>query len=418
MIKLNQTTTDLRTTIEEIVQNTPILDIHTHLYAPHFGDLMLAGVDELLTYHYLIAEVMRVSDIKYDEFWNMSKRQQADFIWEKLFIENTPYSEACRGVITALSRLGMDLKTRDLNEYRAKINSSDISNYVDQVFNLAGVESVVMTNDPFDDNERPIWDTVGNGDERFHAALRIDPLLNDYSSVYQKIQQWGYNVEETANETTIQELRRFVGDWISKMNALYVAVSLPNDFAFPDQSLRSKLISEVILPVCRERNIPFAMMIGVKRSVNPLLKSAGDGLGKANIEAVESICSSYPNNKFMITMLSRENQHELAVVARKFRNLMVFGCWWFLNNPSLIEEITTMRFELLGNSVIPQHSDARILDQLIYKWDHSRKIIIDVLEKKYQDLIDSGWDVQRDEIERDVANLFHANFKKFLDLKL
>ena len=160
------------------------------------------------------------------------------------------------------------------------------------------------------------------------------------------------------------------------------------------------------------------MMIGVKRSVNPLLKSAGDGLGKANIEAVESICSSYPNNKFMITMLSRENQHELAVVARKFRNLMVFGCWWFLNNPSLIEEITTMRFELLGNSVIPQHSDARILDQLIYKWDHSRKIIIDVLEKKYQDLIDSGWDVQRDEIERDVANLFHANFKKFLDLKL
>ena len=117
-------------------------------------------------------------------------------------------------------------------------------------------------------------------------------------------------------------------------------------------------------------------------------------------------------------MLSRENQHELAVVARKFRNLMVFGCWWFLNNPSLIEEITTMRFELLGNSVIPQHSDARILDQLIYKWDHSRKIIIDVLEKKYQDLIDSGWEVQRDEITRDVANLFHANFKKFLDLKL
>lgn len=97
---------------------------------------------------------------------------------------------------------------------------------------------------------------------------------------------------------------------------------------------------------------------------------------------------------------------------------MVFGCWWFLNNPSLIEEITTMRFELLGNSVIPQHSDARILDQLIYKWDHSRKIIAGVLEKKYQDLMDAGWEITEEEMERDVANLFRDNFKRFLELEL
>jgi hypothetical protein len=58
-------------------------------------------------------------------------------------------------------------------------------------------------------------------------------------------------------------------------------------------------------------------------------------------------------------MLARENQHELAVAARKFGNLMVFGCWWFVNNPSLITEITRMRVELLGTSFIPQHSDAR-----------------------------------------------------------
>jgi hypothetical protein len=68
----------------------------------------------------------------------------------------------------------------------------------------------------------------------------------------------------------------------------------------------------------------------------------------------------------LLTMLSRENQHELTVTARKFRNLMIFGCWWFLNNPTLINEITSMRFELLGTTVIPQHSDARILDQLVF----------------------------------------------------
>ena len=96
---MTQTTTNLRQTVEEVIQRTSILDIHTHLYAPHFGELMLAGVDELLTYHYLIAEVMRVSDIPYDKFWSMTKQEQADFIWKKLFIENTPYSEACRGLL-------------------------------------------------------------------------------------------------------------------------------------------------------------------------------------------------------------------------------------------------------------------------------------------------------------------------------
>ena len=90
-------------------------------------------------------------------------------------------------------------------------------------------------------------------------------------------------------------------------------------------------------------------------------------------------------------MLARENQHELCVAARKFGNLMVFGCWWFLNNPSLIEEIERMRFELLGTSFIPQHSDARVLDQLIYKWDHSRRIIGKVLADKYADLAETGW---------------------------
>src|SRR3990172_7206737 len=101
-------------------------------------------------------------------------------------------------------------------------------------------------------------------------------------------------------------------------------------------------------------------------------------------------------------MLARENQHELAVAARKFGNLMIFGCWWFLNNPSLVEEITRIRVELLGTSFIPQHSDARVLDQLIYKWHHSRPIIGRVLAEKYAGLAAAGWNASEAEIRRDV----------------
>lgn len=86
-----------------------------------------------------------------------------------------------------------------------------------------------------------------------------------------------------------------------------------------------------------------------------------------------------------------------------------------MNNPSVIEEITRERIELLGLSVIPQHSDARILDQLVYKWKHSRQIIADVLVEKYQTLFDVGWTLTSAEIERDVNNLFGGNFDRFLN---
>ena len=174
------------------------------------------------------------------------------------------------------------------------------------------------------------------------------------------------------------------------------------------------MIEECVLPVAKEKGIPFGLMIGVKKLINPGLRLAGDGVGKGSIDAVEYLCANYPDNKFLVTMLARENQHELCVAARKFRNLMVFGCWWFLNTPSLIEEITRMRFELLGVSVVPQHSDVRVLDQLIYKWAHSRQVIGEVLAEKYADVAATGWQVSETEIRRDVADLFGGNFRSFL----
>ncbi|WP_284638632.1 glucuronate isomerase [Paenibacillus silviterrae] len=401
--------------VHEAVRNTPVTDIHTHLFAESFGELLLWGVDELLTYHYLIAETFRYrQDLSYEDFWQMTKREQADLIWQTLFIEHTPYSEACRGVVTVLNRLGFDVGKRDLEEYRSYYAHVSASEYIDRILELAKVKTVVMTNDPFDAYERERWAEGGSVDPRFLAALRIDPLLNLWDGTWPKLAEQGYDVKEDLSGSTLAEIRRFLKDWIARMNPLYMAVSLPNDFAYPEDSVRARIIDECIIPVAREAAIPFAMMIGVKRKVNPSLKDAGDSLGKSDIGTVERIVSKYQDVKFLVTMLSRENQHELAVTARKNRNLLIFGCWWFLNNPSLIEEITRMRFELLGGSIIPQHSDCRILDQLLYKWDHSRGIIAKVLYDKYADLFDAGWRLEEDEIKRDVEDLLGGTFWKFL----
>lgn len=405
---------DIRDIVTHAVSETKVTDIHTHLYSAGFGEILLWGIDELLTYHYLVAETMRYVDMPYEDFWGLSKREQADLIWKTLFLEHSPISESCRGVLTCIDRLGLDVVSRDLESYRQYFAQQDVDGYIDKVFELANLESVVMTNDPFDDLERPTWMSGVNGDRRFHAALRIDGLLNTWEAAVPKLQDWGYNVEADFTGDTYTEVRRFLSDWIDRMGALYMAVSLPPTFAFPEDSSRGKLIENCVLPVAQEKGIPFALMIGVKKLTNPELRLAGDSVGKSDINVVEYLCSHYPDTKFLVTMLARENQHELCIAARKFRNLHIFGCWWFLNNPSIIDEMTRMRLELLGLSVTPQHSDARVLDQLIYKWSHSRAIITEVLVDKYCDLAATGWQVSAEEIRRDVADLFGGAFWTFL----
>ena len=400
--------------ISAIVSKTPVIDVHTHIYNQSFGGLLLWGIDELLTYHYLVAEVFLVAPMPYDNFWSMTKKQQADYIWKHLFIERSPVSEACRGVLTSMKMLGIDPSDRKLTSARDLFKNMRVGDYIDLVFEKSNIRQVVMTNDPFDDAERAVWDTGPVRDKRFRAALRIDRLLVDWNGASKMLSSWGYDVEPRLGDWTFAEIRRFLGDWADRMNPAYMAASLPPDFVYPDRSPCSRIIENCILPVGRERGLSFAMMIGVKKLVNPGLGLAGDSVGKASIEAVERLCGDHPDNRFLVTMLSRENQHELCVTARKFSNLMIFGCWWFLNNPSIIEEMTRERLELLGLSMIPQHSDARVLDQLLYKWDHSRRIIACVLADKYRDISEDGWIVTADDVKRDVEMLFGGVFAEFI----
>lgn len=405
---------ELKTVLEQELAAVEIVDVHTHLFPPEFAGMLLWGIDEILTYHYLVAEYFRYSSLPYEQFFKLPKKEQAALVWKTLFVEGSPLSEAQRGVLTILQRLGLEPEAGSLDAYRGYFRSLTVEQQVDQVFKLAGLKEVVMTNDPFDPQEREYWKRGKPKDPRFKAALRIDPLLLDYPRAAQLLQAEGYQVEVDFSGSSAAEVRRFLEEWIRRTEALYLAASLPPTFQVSVGSLGTRMLKECILPICGEHGLPFAPMIGVKRLVNKGLGPAGDSVGKGEIEVVEQLCTEYPDHKFLVTMLSRENQHELAVTARKYRNLLVFGCWWFLNNPSLVKEITALRVETLGLSFIPQHSDARVLEHLVYKWEHSKQVIGQVLEEKYADLLTTGWKLKREQIRSDLERLLQTNFHHFL----
>ena len=400
--------------VEDVLAATPFVDIHTHLYSPAFGKLGLWGIDELLTYHYLEAELFRSSAIKPDQYWALSKREQADVIWQALFVENTPVSEATRGVIAVLHAFRLPTDRSDLAEARSFFKAQSYESHVQRVLEMAGVSAVVMTNDPLDPEEAPLWLNGVANHSQFRAVLRLDRILCTWSAHWQVLAGQGYKVDEHASGKSAAEVRRFLLDWHKRMQPVYMAVSLPDTFAYPQNTVGNRLLTEAVLPACRELEIPLSLMIGVRKQVNPALRLAGDAAGRADLRALENLCREFPDNRFLVSVLSRENQHELCVYARKFSNLMPFGCWWFMNNPSIVEEITRERLEMLGTSFIPQHSDARVLEQVIYKWNNTRRTMARLLSDSYRLLSQDGRGVTRSDIQRDVTRLFRSNAEAWM----
>lgn len=399
--------------VERALATTPFIDIHTHLFTPALGTLGLWGIDELITYHYLEAELFRFSSVKPEQYWAMSKRERADLIWRTLFVENAPVSEATRGVAAVLNAFGLSTTRADLGEAREFFAARELEPHIQRVFDLAGISEVVMTNDPLDPEEGPLWERGIECLPTFHPVLRLDRILNRWQEHWQVLESKGYAVSADASGRSVDEVARFLREWVERMRPVYMAVSLPDTFAYPDDGTRARLIRGAVLPVCREAGIPMSLMIGVRYQVNPALRLAGDGVGKADLRTVERLCCENPDNRFLISVLSRENQHELCVYARKFGNLMPFGCWWFLNNPSIVEEMTRERLEMLGTSFIPQHSDARVLEQVIYKWRNTRRTLAPILANSYRLMAEDGRPVAAEDIRAGVTRLFRTNFQSW-----
>src|SRR5262249_17349002 len=156
---------------------------------------------------------------------------------------------------------GLKTDSTDLKEARAFFRDQTLEDHIRRVFEMAGISVAVMTNDPLDPAEGPLWTKGVPKDPRFQPVLRLDRILIGWPTHWQQLAAEGYEVDKEASSKSIAEVRRFLVDWYKLIRPVYMAVSLPDTFQFPEQSVLGKLLGEAVLPTCRELDLSISLMI-------------------------------------------------------------------------------------------------------------------------------------------------------------
>ena len=391
----------IRFYLEKFTYECEIIDIHTHLYPSKFKKFHRIGIIDLLNYHYLIAEFLSLNIITPSKFFNLGKFDKAKLIWNNLFLKRYPYSTATVGVLRVINAYGIYDVQKSFKEI-LKMSENHLLSEND-IFEISRVKKVVMTNNPFIPEEFNVL--TKNLDRRYIPSIRIDDIFENNPATSNS------KVFKADNEKGIKNLMNFFEKIIQDCNPAYFALSSENLEEF-----KKKEFFEKFFKLLSKYKLPLMLLVGVKRGINTNYQEAGDGVGSFDLKNLEAIINKYHNNNFLVTCLNLNDQFKLNVTARKFQNLKIFGFWWFNNNKSIVNSLFQQRLELLGDNFVFQHSDARVLDQLIYKWIDFKNIYVDVMAKKYNDLIRLGFKIDPGQLQKKTNFHFCDMQKKILNL--
>lgn len=388
--------------VAQAVSETQVDSIHTHLFPASSGPkLALLGWDEMLNYHYLSGVAQ--TDLN---FWDPQAKtrllaatgtDRARIIHAHHFKNPRgvlPLSEQAKGVNFTLQALGID-PNGSFDEIKAQYDAQteDPEAFIERILKLARVKTVIGTNtitDPLElawyrsaDFEVPPW---------YQFALRLDALLKfpDPTLItYLRHELDCIEVTDEFNGKTVDSLRELIRDWANKFKARYIAISLEPHFRW-DDSIQAQMLRKVVIPAAEELGLPMFLMIEPLRQVDPTMGLAGDASGELPIEVIHRILGDFRAVNFWVMALDQATQYRLMTAKRSQSNLMLWGIWWFLLNPTAMDHIMSLRIEMLGQGCIAAHSDSRVWEQELYKWEMIRGVWTRVLARKIEPLLDTG----------------------------
>ncbi len=380
-------------------------DIHTHLFpwvpGSGFQSFAFFGPRRSVAYHYTYGRVFaenRLSDKALRRYGKMSLVDQSDYLIAELKKGGQEVCEASKGLVTMAHNLGIKTGSRCLGDifgdWVTLFESMSEAEYVDHVFDLSPVKRVISTNSIFSraeydaiyskPDQMELWDR-----KRFGFALRLDELIHKRkkdgtlkAEFAQLAREMGF--PEAAGDIRKSKTQKatlaLVRHWVAEFGAEYAAVSLHGSTRFGKKNDFAVLVLEnAVIPACVDAKIPVVLMPFVRRQIKPLHLNAGDVVMDGDVDGLIDFMSRHKEAFFLVTPLNGNHHNALVMGTRALGNVCLWGHWWINLIPVTIETQMKERFQNLGFAHFGVNSDARILDQILYKFDHYFHILKRVL---------------------------------------
>jgi glucuronate isomerase len=383
------------------INKIPIVDIHTHV---DFQNPFAKNAWEILSYHYFTEMAHSqgmASEIVTSPKYSFEKKI------EKLskYLPGMQTTEPYRWLMHLLKRLfNFPYSHLGADNWKSFVkcveNKAKSPNRLEEICKLSNIEIISTTNLPWENLDGIENHKNRKGKQLFIPTFRVDLLL-------------------TADKTTIKKLGESTGKEISNLkdyeNAIVnrlsyfkgkgaksLAISLsPNPMTMhidkkeseeifdkilkdkpTDSSKLSAYMLDFLSSLCEEYNLAFQLMIGVERGVYTKGIPGGEDVFQTNgsLLGLKYLLNKYSDVKFPISVLSSNQDKELAVYARIFPNVYASSHWWFENTYESIKSNLKNRLKLTPHTkLIGQYSDAYTTELIEAKLDMYRHVLSEVL---------------------------------------
>ena len=410
-----------------IIHQTPTFDIHTQLFDLRFKpELIKTGIDELLTTPELAAELFRHNppslnnpgqELTRNEYESMPQRIKSEVVWHRLFLANTPLSESTRAVLTILGLLQQDPKTRNLGAYRNFFNNSSRQQHISKILEQANINGLVTCYNPLSSAVQKAI-KINSNSSKLYTALDLSELVCNWKKSYEKLTKTGFTVKRVLDKSVYPIVKNFLTQMIETSNAVYLYLNLPSESSLNSKNnYTAKLITKCIAPLSQQLGKPLAIAFSDAKKA-PTLNSLkmNQPLQFSNLDFIQELSTKFPELKLMVTDSNYENQQNFILLAQSNPRLMPVLQSAQLTGKSNFTSLNRQSLELLGTSFIAHGRTARVYEELLSNWAHTRWMLGTILQERYTSLYRTGWRVTEQEIIREISAILSDNARKFIGI--
>jgi glucuronate isomerase len=363
----------VRTLYDELCR-IPLLDPHSHIdpFAP-----AARGLDDILGYHYY-TELAHSAGMGHEPLRpdvDPRERCRAILSYMDRFDNTAQYAWFVEIVHTFL---GLEIEhvtaagTDRLFDTAASVFSRP--DWESEVFRRSNLEKIFLTNN-FDDR------LDGFDTSKYVPCLRTDDLVFNLNKPEVKNRLAKTTGIEVGDGATLRKSLGSLFERFTKAGAKACAISLPPDFS-PKPSSTFWLLAEF----CHEFCLPFDLMIGVNRRVYEKGVFQGQDLFDQRTSLIQyrELFNAFPDVRFCISVLTSNQNQELASYAWIFPNVVTSGHWWYSNIPAYIEPDLRARLNAVPKTKqIGYYSDAYKLEFVLPKFNMYRCALATVLAEDF-----------------------------------